>query len=165
MYTRHKNKYIDCGDRMIGYDKKGRAFAFDKADIDTVQACYWYVTKQGYVQCAHRINGKQVVMHLHREIVKPAEEMEVDHINHDPTDCRRSNLRVCTHRENSINRRVQSNNTAGIKGVNLHPCGKWRARIRCNGKLYEKNGFETAEGAKAAYDAMAKELFGEFACC
>lgn len=48
------------------------------------------------------VNGRGVL--LHRFLLQPPADMVVDHLNHDPLDNRRSNLRVCTQRENCQNR-------------------------------------------------------------
>jgi hypothetical protein len=62
-------------------------------------------------------------------------DSELDHINGDKTDNRIVNLRKVTRRQNSMNRPVRSDNKTGIPGVFWEKaCGKWRARIRHNGK-------------------------------
>jgi hypothetical protein len=90
-------------------------------------------------------------------------DMQVDHINLNGTDNRIENLRLATYSQNKANsRKPKSNNP--YKGVRLK--GKrvgWSAVIRCNNVVYKLGCFRTAEEAKAAYDAKAFELFGEFA--
>lgn len=84
----------------------------------------------------------------------------VDHINMQRDDNRIENLRQCSHSENMSNRRAQSNNTSGFKGVSRIPRStKWRATL-CNTHI---GSFETAEEAHAAYTLAIKERFGEFA--
>lgn len=59
---------------------------------------------------------------------------DVDHINRDPTDNRWANLRDVSHEINMRNMRPRKD-SGGIKGVSLHsPSGKWRARLRHEGK-------------------------------
>ncbi|MGA2914772.1 MAG: HNH endonuclease [Sedimentisphaerales bacterium] len=51
-------------------------------------------------------------------IMKPPKGMVVDHINHDGFDNRRENLRICTQRQNTLNRKYKSN--TGFQGVNVY---------------------------------------------
>jgi hypothetical protein len=86
---------------------------------------------------------------------------EVDHINGDPSDNRRENLRICTHAENMMNRKMHKSNAIGIKGVYQNR-NKFRAQIRVNGKVYRLGSFCTPQDAGAAYLAAASKLHGEF---
>lgn len=73
----------------------------------------WYASKH-----VKRPDGKWRPIFLHRLIVNAAAGMEVDHINGDGLDNRRSNLRICTHAQNSRNSRsVNPNKTSKYKGV------------------------------------------------
>ena len=59
----------------------------------------------------------------------------VDHINHDKSDNRKSNLRIVTSSQNNINRKRLSSNTSGKTGVfQRGDSGKWRAFINVNKK-------------------------------
>jgi hypothetical protein len=71
--------------------------------------------------------------------------MDIDHINHNTLDNRRSNLRTITHAENLQNQTgAHSNNkSSGIRGVYwcIHR-NKWRAQIKLKGKQYNLGYFE-----------------------
>lgn len=86
----------------------------------------------------------------------------IDHINRDPTDNRITNLRPATHSQNLSNT-VRKPGKTGIRGVTVEKTGKFRASIRHNRKRIEVGKFDTAAEAKAAWDAIAIELRGEFA--
>lgn len=89
---------------------------------------------------------------------------DIDHINGDRLDNRWCNLREATQKENLLNKRVQSNNKLGIKGVYQPPGNpKYVARIARDGVQKHLGCYDTAEEAKAAYDAAAKILHGDFA--
>lgn len=89
---------------------------------------------------------------------------QVDHINGDPLDNRRSNLRLATHAENQRNKGRYSNNTSGYKGVSwAKKENKWQAQISFNGKVKYLGYFATAEDAYESYCKAAKELHGEYA--
>jgi hypothetical protein len=92
-----------------------------------------------------------------------AKGIEIDHINHNPSDNRIKNLRLATRRENSRNRRGAKNKTSKYKGVSYAPrSDRWLAHIRINGKSTHLGSFETEELAHAAYCETAKKLHGEF---
>jgi hypothetical protein len=91
----------------------------------------------------------------------------VDHINGDPLDNRKSNLRVCTQAENLRNRRKRAKPTSSkFKGVSRHTISRqkpWLAKIKSDGKTIYLGTFETEEQAAEAYDRAALERFGTFA--
>ncbi len=106
--------------------------------------------------------SKQNWIHMHREIVSCPVGMEVDHINRMPLDNRKSNLRVCTHQENSFNHPGYGNK--GVHKITNRPLAKpYMSRITHSGKNLHLGYFETLEEAMAAYDSAAMELFGDFA--
>lgn len=91
-------------------------------------------------------------------------KIQVDHINHETLDNRRSQLRLCTQRQNSFNTRKHSNNTSGFKGVTQRKdSGKWGAYIRINGRKKTLGAYATPELAARAYAEAAATHHGEFA--
>lgn len=139
----------------------------DNADLDLITATsfvngdgYLFVRRHGRLVRAHRIIVGRM---LGREL--RADE-QVDHINRNPSDNRRSNLRVCNHSQNMFNRGRNRNNTTGYKGVYRNSAGArrpWQARITENGKLQYLGSYDTPEEAARAYDRAARRLAGEFA--
>jgi hypothetical protein len=87
---------------------------------------------------------------------------DLDHINCDKDDNRIANLRLATEAQNGANRRKNSNNTSGYKGVSSSR-GRWRAEIRVNGRARRLGHFTDPAAAHAAYVAAAEKHFGEFA--
>jgi hypothetical protein len=87
----------------------------------------------------------------------------LDHINMQPDDNRISNLRPADCCENNWNRRVQSNNISGHRGVYFSAGkGKWCAQIRYR-KIYRYIGtFESKDAAISAYNTEAVRFFGAF---
>lgn len=82
---------------------------------------------------------------LHRYIMQPSKGMTVDHINHNPLDNRRCNLRVCTQFQNNQNQR---HNTSGKVGVSYCKRDKlWVAHIKVNGKMINLGWFKDFDKA------------------
>lgn len=92
-------------------------------------------------------------VYMHRLIMQPKGGQQVDHINGNPLDNRRENLRLCDGYKNAHNR--GRNDGKQYKGVRKSGEG-WRMTI--------SKSFLTAEEAALAYNETAKILFGEFAC-
>jgi hypothetical protein len=89
---------------------------------------------------------------------------EIDHIDLDRTNDRIGNLRVATHSQNCMNKRISPLNTSGYKGVRWDKkAGRWYAVIQRDGKRHELGRFTSKELAHEAYQKAAKELHGEFA--
>jgi hypothetical protein len=89
--------------------------------------------------------------------------MEVDHINGDGLDNRKSNLRLATRAQNGCNLRPQQGKSSRFKGVAWHVCGKWRAHISPNRTQIALGLFDDEIDAALAYDMAALAQFGEFA--
>ncbi len=87
---------------------------------------------------------------------------QIDHINMVRTDNRWCNLREATNSQNSMNRKAQSNNKTGLKGVYSHSHGGYFSSICRDKKTRYLGYFKTPSEAKAAYDAASKELHAEF---
>jgi len=128
----------------------------DDEDYDkVVEAGPWYVTGFGYA------NNK--FMTMQNFIMCPPEGFVVDHANHDKLDNQKSNLRICTKSQNLCNRKEQSNNISGFKGVSLRREGAWFARIQVNGKSVSLGVFPSPEEAARRYDRAALYYHGKFA--
>lgn len=91
-------------------------------------------------------------------------EATIDHINGNWSDNRLSNLRLATQMQNQRNKRMQSNNRSGFKGVCWHKDKQlWMASIMADRKLHWLGYFTSPEAAHAAYCEAAARLHKEFA--
>lgn len=124
--------------------------------------------------CAKECNGKfyavrrkpiaGTLIRMHRQILDAPNSKEVDHINRNTLDNRKSNLRICTHKQNLRNQKVSSANTSGFKGVSWRKdIEKWSAYIKVNQKRIWLGVFEDKINAAEAYNNAALKYFGEFA--
>lgn len=85
---------------------------------------------------------------------------QVDHINRDRVDDRWVNLRQASFGDNQANKKLQSNNTSGYKGVSWDKAtGMWEVRVN---RVYHGR-YENIEDALRVRDETAAELQGEFA--
>jgi len=144
----------------------------DDADLEWLSRWKWcagsfagkvYATRTE--KCA---NGGKASVLMHRQILgMVAHDGRVcDHKDGDRLNNRRGNLRECTHSQNHANKKktARPRDQSQFKGVSFHRhSGLWHGRIQINKKQislgYFKNEVETAR----AYDAAARQHFGEFA--
>jgi hypothetical protein len=134
-----------------------RKWQYTKSNSNTVYVVGWEKDE----------NNKDRRILMHRIIMDANKGIVVDHKNGNGLDNRRQNLRICTHSQNMANRSISTRNTSGYKGVMYHPNhstkSPWLATICFQGKSVAIGLFETPQAAARAYNAKAKELFGEFA--
>lgn len=106
--------------------------------------------------------GQTILMH--RLITGAAPGQEVDHVNRDGLDNRRANLRVATRSQQIANQDIRLDNTSGYRGVSWRrDSRRWQAQLTVNGKWRGLGCYDDPEDAARAYDAAAREHFGEFA--
>jgi hypothetical protein len=140
--------------------KKGRYTLVDDIDFSWLTQWRWRLSSSGYAVRSYTVNGKEVLVSLHREIMQPPPDLVVDHIDHNRLNNTRSNLRVITQQQNLMNRRLFQNNTTGFKGV-THEQGKWRARIDKDGQAIYLGAHADIKTAALVYDCAAIALYGE----
>lgn len=114
--------------------------------------------------------GRKPGVRLHRAIFermlgrKLKSSELVDHIDNNPLNNRRENLRITNRQGNRANSRAQRNNKSGFKGVfRIKNRPQWHSGIHVNNKSVYLGAFATPEEAHAAYCEAAKKYFGEFA--
>lgn len=121
----------------------------------------WQVGNKGHIF----IQQHRQYIWLHRVIMDTPEDLLCDHIDRNTFNNLRSNLRNCTHSQNSMNK-TSLPNRLGYRGVGKDERRKskpYRAYIQAGGKRKSLGTYATAEEAAKAYDEGAKEVHGEFA--
>jgi hypothetical protein len=104
----------------------------DDADRHLFETHWLKASMQGpqkRVYARNRTGGKY--RPIGRVILDAPDGLVVDHINGNPMDNRRANLRLCTTAENSRNRRSPRKGSQ-FKGVSRHADGKWQAQVFVN---------------------------------
>ena len=134
---------------------QGRYATVDDKDYEWVNQFKWQFDSHGYASRRDWTNWKTggTKIYMHRLVMKNSEEKEVDHINGDGLDCRKSNLRFVTHSQNMLNRTMKnSNNTSGVRGIHFDKArNKWRASIKINYKSFMIGRYPTIYQAIHAY--------------
>ena len=151
---------------------QGKVAIVDDDDFESLSQFNWHFhAGTGYARrgTGGRKNHRKIYMH--REVMRAPTGVEVDHIHGNLLDNRKSELRLATHRENTKNQTLFSTARAGkktsrFKGV-CRPADsrKWLASITVDGEHIRLGVFTDETDAARAYDAAAREYFGEFARC
>ena len=150
--------YIDC------YNLQGNVsgtIIIDSEDIPKVNKYNWHVEhSRKNLFYAQAINGNSTIR-MHK-IICPSDE-QVDHINHNGLDNRKSNLRACSNRENNHNKRFSLNSKSGYTGIRYNDkCKSYYVRIQINKKDISLGAYKSLEEAiKARKDAEDK-YYGDF---
>lgn len=118
----------------------------------------WVDTK-GYPYVGSRIDYKLYTQRISRIILGlgpySEDNREADHINRDPMDNRRENLRILTRAENLQNKKKYNTNNK-YRGV-YRSGRKFRAGVRLNGKLHYLGMFEEQMDAVEAVKKFRSE--------
>jgi len=169
-----KNDYEIRGDvTVIFLDRKDGSrleCLIDTVDLERVQEFEgkwygsWNAAIQNYYVYGNTLcerTGRNTGILLHRWVTNAPDKIQVDHINNNTLDNKRSsNLRFATDGENKQNRKgAQSNNfSSGIRGVSLHKStGKWLVQLCVKGKRYYGGLYDDlAVAEQEAISARAK---------
>lgn len=145
-------------------------------DYEYLSGWRWRI-KWGYACTDRREGGKAVGMVMHRMVWERMAGRallageQIDHINRETLDNRRENLRVVNNVQNQMNRGGHRTykgkpTSSRYKGVFWHAKGKkWMAAIGVENRSKYLGLFASEEEAARAYDAAARRLYGEYACC
>lgn len=127
----------------------------------------WQINNKNYV--ATTMPNKERVM-LHRLLMNCKLKQErVDHIDRNPLNNQKSNLRYCTITENQRNRDAYSTyageeTTSKYKGVSWYKKrNKWRVQIMVDSEYKELGLYFDELSAARCYNYWAKFYFKEFA--
>lgn len=143
---------------------RGKVAVIDAADAEAVGRHLWHYTRDGYVQC--RVEGRRTYLH---RFLSNSGDLYVNHRNDDRLDNRRENLRPCTTADYTRNQKPLETRrgkplTCRLKGVCWDRSrGKYLAQIETNERCRHLGYYADPVQAAHAYDAAAREHFGEFA--
>jgi hypothetical protein len=130
----------------------GRTAIVDAADRGIVEQHRWYALPRGYVATTIRSAGTKRHVYIHRLLMAPSPDVQVDHINHNPLDNRRANLRVVSASLNQHNRRsAQRNSVLGLRNVHWEPRRRrYLGEFQVARRRIRVGSFKTPEAAAQA---------------
>jgi hypothetical protein len=153
--------------------KNGFEAIVDIDDFDRLSKLTWHMAKTtnskiGYV--TYTINNYDEIkrtcqsIRMHRLVMNVTDpKIQVDHINNNPLDNRKCNLRLCNAAQNARNTKFRSTNTTGYKGVFLQKrSGRYTSSIGVNKERYYLGIYNTPEQAALAYNEASRKYHGEY---
>jgi hypothetical protein len=109
----------------------------------------WRLSSHGYPETGHS-------KRLHRLLMAPPDGLEVDHISGNKLDNRRSNLRLCSHAENTQNVRTTK---GAYRGVYFdRRSGKWYGQVKVRGQKHSTPVRTCREEARRDVEALRARL-------
>jgi len=153
---------------------KGKFTMVDDEDFEELNKVKWHCDSVGYAsrRLPMALGEKGKLIRMHRYIMNPPKDMQVDHIDRNKLNNQRANLRICTSAENQRN--MMSSKSRGASSKYKGVCvakriwnGKVRtyftANIRFNRKTFHLGYFKDETLAALAYNEAAIRFHGEFA--
>lgn len=146
---------------------RGKVALVDDEDFELLNQYKWYAQK-GH-KTFYATTSRGILMH---RLILGLNETNTycDHEDYNGLNNQKSNLRIATNSQNSINSRKRENTTSKYKGVWLTKSKYkdkaylyWQARVNKDKKVFHLGYFKDEQEAALAYNKKAFELFGEFA--
>ena len=163
-YNQWSEKLVDeHGEYYVGLTTNtNKEFYIDADDYDKVKEYCWLesVATGSYNRLVASVpcSNKQI------KLTNLIGKKRYDHIDRNPLNNRKYNLRPCTNQENARNRGIQSNNKSGFTGVFWNKTKQtWRAYVTINRKHIILGEFINKKDAIVARLKAEKEYYGEFA--
>jgi hypothetical protein len=156
---------------LHGKKAAGRVAMVDDADYDLVMQHRWNV-KETIMLDRHRPSGPYAITNIKQDGHRRSLFMHqlitgyacTDHRNNNGLDNQRHNLRPATSAQNGQNGPPCIGSASLYKGVSWYRrYGKWQAHITIGGKRRSVGYFTNETEAARAYDAAAREAYGEYA--
>lgn len=146
---------------------RGEIATIDACDLDRVSRHKWSLwtnlRSPGRYAAVARICSKTV--YLHRFILQAGANQYIDHIDRNPLNNTRNNLRFCSSSQNAANteRPLAASGYRGVRTVTKGDYTRYHAEILFLGARKQGPYRQTAVDAACDYDGLAKNFFGEFA--
>lgn len=145
---------------------KGLEFVLDDEDYERIQHFSWYIKDGKWAFRMLKTKAGRVNIAIGWDIIGiPPIGLTVDHIDRNPLNNAKHNLRFATKKQQRWNQ--EKYKKKGFKGVyfdHFHRTKKpWMARTMINGKDMYLGHYKTAEEASEAYYEAQKLHCGEFA--
>ena len=144
----------------------GQHTLVDDADYEPLLRWNWLYLpnhRGGYAIRHLRVNGRRIIIYLHRLLLAARPFEVVDHVNGCGLDNRRHNLRCASPSQNGANRPAPARAIPyrGVYQDKRYSC--YFAQIKIERVNIRLGTFPTMEAAARAYDRAAGAAFGVFA--
>ena len=162
--TKYDKNIIKCNDRYCTMelyrpkDKKIFKTIFNNEDREKIEKLKWGILSNGYVVGSYKNERKRIYLHIH--ILGKMNGFITDHINRNPLDNRKENLRFATKSQNSMNTVLDYSKSRGVSYI--RGLKKWRAYIGLNGKQIWLGSYKNKDEAVKARQKGEIKYFGEF---
>lgn len=163
-----KNKFKVIKDTTILYIKN-KKILIDTEDLERIIKYRWCISWAGsrdylFIKTNIFIDNSFKNIKLHRFILNINDPLIcIDHIDRNPLNNKKSNLRIANRIQNQRNMKVSKKNKSGYKGVSWDKSrNKWTARISFNNHYLYLGRFDTPEDAQEAYKKASLQYHGEF---
>lgn len=144
---------------------KNQTILIDDEDLDLVNQYSWCLSpkRDTFYVITTLYNPKRTVR-LHRLLMGIEDpKLIVDHIDGNPLNNQKGNLRIVSNIENGGNAQARKGGSSKYKGVTFDKqYDKWRAGIVIDGKRRCLGRHQKEVDAALAYDAAARIYFGEY---
>ena len=159
---RDSNEYEIIGDKAWIYcfnrqNEPSGKFLIDLEDLEIVIAHKWRFWKGRY------FTGNTNPISIHAFLMQPEKGCVVDHIDNNPANNCRNNLRITTQAKNRLNSSLSKKNTSGVAGVSWDKNrNKWAVEIRMSGIRCHLSRWDRLEDAVYARYLAETILYKEF---
>ena len=162
---------------LTGYElciqlTRGYLALIDADDLVALSSVSWYagLSTKHQVTAVRKsprdAHGKQQLVYMHRQILKPLPDQDVDHRDQHRffgfkiVDNRRENLRNVTGSQNQANQRPHVGCSSRFKGVTWDRQNeKWKAQIKANQRQIYLGLFTSQEEAAMTYNQAHQSYF------
>ena len=141
----NKIKYVILENHVEGVMPNGSIFCIDKEDYEIISENMWHYC-DGYLRSTR-------LGLMHRFLMKNELRigLEIDHIDRNRLNNRKSNLRIVTRQENNMNKSKYKTNNSGYPGVKWNKrLSKWQVQITINKKRIHLGVYDDFQDAVLA---------------
>ena len=165
MCAMHYQRFMKYGDPHAGIAKYDTwQEALDNRVRTEGDCLIWTgsVNQWGYGRTKTQNGGLRVVHHLAWERANGPipDGMELDHVCFNRACINTDHLRPATKSENARHRQgAQPNSKSGVRNVHATPSGRWRVRLKVEGKHLLFGSYDTIEEAEQVAIRARREVF------
>lgn len=153
IYVNYKGQEYECLVDIDDYENKIKPLG---------TKIFMYRTKYCYFSLYKKENPRKKIK-LHRFIMDCSQDLVIDHINRNPLDNRKRNLRCVDRIINFQNTVCESTSKSKVKGVDWHvKRQRWRGLVQVNKKRHFVGWFKDFEECCKATQEKRKELLKKY---